>query len=117
MCGLPPSAIFLGVDLLSPHPRLASSIPFLGAGSDRGAHGVFAVPSMALVFKPDDSMFTYGLGVFTVGGFGTNYRADPTNPILSPQPPAGLGLGALYTNFVAIEMTPTVSIQITDRLS
>lgn len=124
---LPGSSIDFGVEALYPQTRLSSNYgansfgpgippgPF--AGSDRGDDGIFALPSMALVYKPDDSMFTYGFGVFAVAGFGTNYRDDPTNPILSPQPPQGLGLGALYSSFEALEMTPTVSIQVTDRLS
>ena len=115
--GLPGSSIDFGVELLYPQSRLASSITGLGAGSDRGDNGVFALPTMALVYKPDDSLLTYGLGVFSVGGFGVNYRADPTNPILSAQPPNGLGVGPLYSNLQVLEMTPTASVQVTDRLS
>ena len=125
--GLTTSSIDIGVELLYPQTRLSSNYganvfgpgippgPF--AGSDRGDDGVFAIPSMALVYKPEDSILTYGFGVFVAGGFGTNYREDPTNPILSPQPPLGLGLGSLYTHFEAYEITPTLSVQITDRLS
>ena len=115
--GLPGSSIDFGVELLYPQSRLASSIAGLGAGSDRGDNGVFAVPTMALVYMPDDSAFTYGLGVLTVGGFGVNYRADQTNPILSPQPPNGVGLGSLYSNLQVLELTPTMAVQVTDRLS
>ena len=113
--------------MLYPQTRLASNYspnafgpgipPVLVSGSDRGDNGIFAVPSMAWVYRPEDSVLTYGLGVFTVAGFGTNYRADPGNPILSPQPPLGVGVGPLYSNFEAIEMTPTVSAQVTERLS
>lgn len=125
--GLPGSSIDFGVELLYPQTRLASFIPASAfgpgippvgfGGSDRGDNGVFAIPTMALVYRPDDSNVTYGLGVFTVGGFGVNYRADPTNPILSPQPPNGFGVGSLYSNLQVLELTPTVSLQLTDRLS
>ena len=93
--GLPGSSMDLGVELLYPQTRLGSSITGLGAGSDRADNGVFAIPTMALVYQPCDSPFTYGLGVFTVGGFGVNYRTDPLNPILTPQPPFGVGVGPL----------------------
>ena len=112
--GLPSSSIDFGVEMLYPQTRLSSSYAGM-SGSDRGDDGTFAVPSMALVYKPDEGgPFTYGLGVFTVGGFGTNYPASTTNPILAASP---LGLGSIYTNLAVLEMTPTVSMQITDRLS
>jgi long-chain fatty acid transport protein len=114
---LPSSSIDFGVELLYPQTRLSSSVTGLGAGSDRGDDGVFAIPSMALVYKPCDSPFTYGLGVFTVGGFGVNYPSSANNPILTPQPPNGAGLGSIYSNLQVLEMTPTVSVQVTDRLS
>ena len=126
--GLSGSSIDFGVEALYPQTRLSSSYgansfapgfpPTALSGSDRGDDGVFALPSMALVYRPDDSIFTYGFGVFTVGGFGTNYRADNGNPILSPNLiPFGVGLGSLYTSFEAIQLTPTISVQVTDRLS
>src|ERR1022692_4024521 len=115
--GLPSSSIDFGVELLYPQTRLGSSITGLGAGSNRGDDGVFAGPSLALVYKPDDSALTYGLGVFTVGGFGTNYPSSATNPILTPQPPNGVGLGSIYTNLQVLELIPTVAVQVTDRLS
>src|SRR5215475_2286899 len=109
--GLPGSSLDFGVEMLYPQTRLASNYspnvfgpgapPVLLSGSDRGDNGIFAVPSMAWVYRPEDSQLSYGIGVFTVAGFGTNYRADPTNPILSPQPPLGLGVGPLYSNFEA----------------
>lgn len=132
--GLPSSSIDFGVELLWPQTRLGSSlpanafgagVPAIGlAGSDRGDNGVFALPTMALVYRPDGSEFTYGLGVFAVGGFGTNYPASnvnplagQVNPILTPQPPNGFGVGALYASLSVIELVPTVSVQITDRLA
>jgi long-chain fatty acid transport protein len=117
MSALPSSSIDFGVELLAPQTRLSSSISGIGAGSDRGDDGVFPIPSMALVYKPEGSPLTYGLGIFTIGGFGTNFPASTTNPILTPQPPAGGGLGSIYTNLAALQLTPNVSYQVNDRLS
>jgi long-chain fatty acid transport protein len=131
---LPSSSIDFGAELLYPQTRLGSSVPANGfgpgippiglSGSTRGDDGVFAIPSMALVYKPEDSIWTYGFGVFVVGGFGTNYPssgtnpfAAPVNPILTPQPPFGMGLGSVYADLQILELTPTVSVQLTDRLS
>jgi long-chain fatty acid transport protein len=61
--------------------------------------------------------FTFGLGVFAVAGFTTNFPASPLNPVLNPQPPNGIGLGALYSNLQVLEIAPTVAWKFTDRLS
>jgi long-chain fatty acid transport protein len=125
--GLPSSSMDFGVELLYPQTRLSSSLPanafgpgIPGAavsGSSRGDDGVFPLPTMALVYRPDDSMFTYGLGVFTLGGFGVNYPSSATNPILTPQPPNGFGLGSIYSELQLLQLVPMVSAQVTDRLS
>lgn len=124
---LPSSSMDFGVELLYPKTRISSSLPANAfgpgipssplSGSDTGDNGIFAIPTMALVYKPDDSQYTYGLGIFTLGGFGTNYPASTTNPILTAQPPQGFGAGAIYSNLQVLQMTPTVSMQVTDRLS
>src|ERR1700731_71603 len=103
---LPRSSIDFGVEVLYPQTRLSSQLPansfgpgippVLVSGSDRGDNGIFALPAMALVYQPEDSVCTYGLGVFAIGGFGVNYPASASNPILTPQPPNGLGLGSVY---------------------
>lgn len=132
--GLPSSSIDFGVELLYPQTRLSSSLPASAfgpgippiglSGSDRGDDGVFALPTMALVYQPENSSLTYGLGVFSVGGFGVNYPASgvdplagPVNPILAPQPPNGLGLGSLFSSLQVLELTPNFSVQVTDGLS
>jgi long-chain fatty acid transport protein len=122
-----PSSLDFNVELLQPQSSISSSLPAgsLGpgipaagmSGSDRGHNGVFPAPAMALVFHPDDSALTFGLGVFSIGGFGVNYPASSTNPILTPQPPNGVGLGALFSQLQLIQIAPTVSLQLTDRLS
>jgi long-chain fatty acid transport protein len=111
-----------GLGLVLPQSKLASGVntgallPFLPAvsrsGSDRSDAGFFPLPTLGLVYQPDDSPFTYGLGVFAVGGFAVNYPADRGNPILSPPPPAGVGLGALFTSYQVLQLAPTMSYQI-----
>ena len=114
---LPGSSLDFGIELLHAPTTLASSINGLGTGSDRGDNGVFALPTVALIYRPDDSNFTYGLGLFSLAGFGVNYPSSTTNPILSPQPPFGVGLGSIYSNLQVLQIAPTVSVQLTDRLS
>ncbi len=121
--GLSHSEMEFGAELIIPRTTLSSRIPagVLGptaiAGTSGGNNGVFPLPTFGLVYRPDDSAVTYGLGFFTLGGFGVNYSASKTNPVLSPQFPFGHGAGALYSQYLAYQLAPSASIQLTDELS
>jgi long-chain fatty acid transport protein len=128
MSGLERSEMAFGVEVVYPQSRLASSVaagalgpfgpPVSVSGSERSDTGVFAVPSAGLVFKPDGcSPWTFGLGVFGVAGFGVNYPASTTDPILTPQPPRGIGLGSLYSELQVLEIAPAVSCQLSEHLA
>jgi long-chain fatty acid transport protein len=128
---LPSSSLDFGMEILWPQTTVASSLPADAfgpgipavplAGSNRADNGIFPLPSAGLVYKPEDSMMTYGLGVFAVAGFGVNYSAsDPfpkTNPIFTPQFPNGFGFGNVFSELQVLQIVPTASIQVTDRLS
>jgi long-chain fatty acid transport protein len=127
MSGLDSSQVAVGVELLYPQSRLASSYaasslapgipPVPLAGSDRADNGIFPLPSGALVYQPADSPWTWGIGVFEVGGFGVNYPASLFNPILTAQPPHGVGLGSIFSRLEVLEIAPGVSYQVTDHLA
>jgi long-chain fatty acid transport protein len=127
MSGLERSELAFGMMLLDPQERLASSVapgalgpgtPPIGlSGSDRSGNGIYPLPSAGLVYRPEGSAWTYGLGVFAPAGFGVNYPASNVNPVLTPQPPAGIGLGGLYSELQVVEIAPALSYQLTDRLS
>jgi long-chain fatty acid transport protein len=120
-----PNSMDFGVELVRVQSRLSSSlpadafgpgIPAVGAGTDAD-NGITTLPSLGLVYRPADSSLTYGLGIFAVAGFSVNYPASSTNPILTPQPPNGVGLGNVYSNLQVLQIAPTLSLQVTDRLS
>jgi long-chain fatty acid transport protein len=125
--GLPQSEMDFGVELLHPRSRLASTVaagalapgfpPIALAGSDEGDNGLFALPSFALVYKPEESDWSLGLGLFAVGGFGTNYPGSLTNPILTAPPPAGLGVGPIFSRLTVVQMAPTASYWLTRNLA
>ncbi len=125
--GLPSSELDLGLELLNPRSTISSSIPggalgpgFPPASASGRSHddaGVFALPSGGFVYKPEESRWTFGLGLFPTAGFGTNFAGSSTNPILSPPPPLGLGLGHVSSEYELLQIAPTVSYQLTDRLS
>lgn len=126
--GLQRSELAFGIDLLFPDTQLDSTVP-AGAiggllpsatlsGSNRGNNGVWPLPSIGLAYRPeDDSPWTFGFGIFAVGGFGVNYPASTTNPILTPQFPNGIGLGSIFSQFQVLEIAPQVSCQLTDHLA
>lgn len=125
--GLPQSEMDFGMELLLPRSTLSSSIPAnaLGpfvppvslAGSTGSNSGVFPLPSLGLAYKPECSDWTLGLGVFAIGGFSVNYPGSFTNPILTPQPPNGLGVGPLLGQMQVLQIAPSASYQLRDNLS
>ncbi len=125
--GLPGSELEFGAEILYAQARLSSALaantfapglPPVGlAGTDRSANGVSLLPTAGLVYQPDDSLMTYGLGFFAAGGFAVNYPASTTNPILTPPLPNGFGLGAVNADLQVMQIVPTAALQITDRLS
>lgn len=125
--GLQQSELEFGVELLYPQMELASSIapgalgggfpPIPLSGSTDSNSGLFAIPTVGFVYRPPDEPWALGLGVFGIGGFGTNYAGSLTNPILTAPPPAGIGLGPLYSKLQLIQIAPTAAYQLTEHLS
>jgi long-chain fatty acid transport protein len=117
------SEMSFGTELLIPRTTISSRIPagVLGpnaiSGTTGGNNGIFPLPTFALVQKMEDSDFTYGLGFFTLGGFGVNYPASTTNPILTAQFPYGRGAGSLYSQYLVYQVAPTVAYRVTDAIS
>jgi long-chain fatty acid transport protein len=119
--GLTCSEMMIGLELLLPTEEVSSSVgPF--AGSTRGEPGIAPIPCMALVHKCEGSPWTFGLGMFGIAGFNVNYPASNLlapggNPVLSPNPPAGLGCGRVYSEAQYLQIIPTASYAMTDQLS
>jgi long-chain fatty acid transport protein len=123
------SEMEFGAGFLVPRTSLSSFIPegalgpgtppvSLGSTSLRtgGNNGVFLIPVVGLVYTPEESPLSYGLGIFEIGGFGVNYPVVRANPILNPQPPFGLGAGPLYTQLQLFQFTPAVSLKLSNQL-
>ncbi|MBN1394905.1 MAG: outer membrane protein transport protein [Pirellulales bacterium] len=128
--GLAYSEVAFGLELLLPTENIASTIsqgafgPGLPSvnlgGSTSGEPGVAPIPSMAWVHKCDCSRWSYGIGMFGIAGYTANYPADLSNPILVPQsnqPGAIGGFGHVFADVQFYQIVPTVSYQLTDKLS
>jgi len=121
IAALESSEFVVDLELLSVNTQLASS--YLGAsGETRSDSGINGLPTVAITFRRGDRPLTFGLGLFSLGGFGQNYPGNsvsPTaNPILTPPPPAGgIGVGPIYSRLAILQVAPTAALQLTDRLS
>ena len=127
--GLERSELEFGVELLFPRSTLSSTVaadsfglgvpPVDLAGSTETDAGAFAIPTVGFVYKPEESSWTFGLGVFGIGGFGVNYPQDSSNPVLAHAPPPllGSGLGAVFSKLQVTQIAPTAAYQLTDHLS
>jgi len=119
--GLRRSEMAMALGVVIPQASLSSSILGVGAGTTDSAQGVSPVPTMSFVLKNPDSIFTWGLGVYGIGGFSSNYPSSAfgpgANPILTPQPPFGVGVGRVYSMAQIYQIAPTVSVALTENLS
>jgi len=121
------SEFVLGAELLYLNTHIGSSVaadalgagspPVLLSGETRSDSGVNVLPTVAVAFQPQDSPWTFGLGLFSIGGFGMNLPASPAapphNPILSPT----FSGSSVYSKVAVLQLVPTAALKLTDRLS
>jgi len=112
LTGLPSSEFVVSAELLNVTSDLSSTVG-AATGSTGADSGTFVLPTVGIAFQPEDSSFSYGLGLYSIGGFGFNYPIDASNPILTP----GITQGAVYSRLSIMQLAPTVSVQLTDKLS
>ncbi len=127
LSGLDGPQLDIGAELLFPQTSLSSSVPAntFGpgfppvnmAGRTDNEDSVFALPTMALSYRPEESPFTYGMGIFAVAGFGLNYAGSNTNPVLTAPAPNGLGFGPIFSQYQALQIAPALVYDVNDQLS
>ena len=118
LSGLDGPQLDVGAELLFPHTTLSSSFgPFSGTTGNEDS--VFALPTIALSYRPEQSPFTLGLGVFAVAGFGLDYPGSAPalggNPILFPQ--SFGGLGPVFSQYQALQIAPALVYDVNEQLS
>jgi long-chain fatty acid transport protein len=125
---LPRSRVDIGNELLSSRHTARSSVqantfgpglpPVALSGGTRSDTGISALPSIGIVYQPEESPvpITYGLGLLTIGGYFTNFKGDLSNPILTPPPPNGFGIGPTYSRLALLQLAPTAAVRLTDRI-
>lgn len=91
--------------------------PVTLSGRTASESGAFPIPNFGFVYRPDGSRWSYGVGLMSLAGFGVNYPGTPSNPLLSPPPPNGFGVGPIYSQYSLLQVVPTIAVEATDRLS
>lgn len=117
---LPEDELSFGLAGVLPILSTDSSITGLGGGSSQAEPGITPLVNLGWVHRPENSSVTYGVGLFSIAGFRTNFPASVSNPVFTPQSnTAGVpgGLGQVYTEAGFIQLIPTISLQATDTVS
>jgi long-chain fatty acid transport protein len=121
------SEVDINVDVGLLHSSLSSSLQpnalapgfpsrTISGSSETDARRAFA-GSIGWVHRSNLSKWTFGLLAVTPGGFGFKYKNNGQNPITTPQPPNGFGVGEIRTNYSLIQVAPSFAFAINDRLS
>jgi long-chain fatty acid transport protein len=107
--GLPQNEVYFGADLIYANTHVTAE-PFPPPGANFSDTGLAAAPAIALVYHQEDSPITLGLGTYTLVGGAVNF----------PTPQSSLPLTTLSNQFSSafdLVLTPTASVQVTDRLA
>ncbi len=121
MADMQHSELSVSLGTLFPVLETDSSVGF-GAvsGTSSGNPGFAGLPYVGWVQKLPDPRFSMGLGIVAAAGIRTNYAASTTNPIFFPQsntPGAPGGFGQLYSEAEFLQILPSLSYAVNDRLS
>lgn len=118
LSGLETSEAVIGVELLSLSTFVSSTVgPY--SGETQSDCGISALPTVAISLRNEGSPWTFGVGLFSIGGFGVNYPASypdaALNPVLAPQTYGGLG--SVSSRLQVLQLVPTAAVQVTEQLS
>jgi long-chain fatty acid transport protein len=126
--GLDRSEFLIGSALIIPSIHFGSTLPAgsIGpfptstrSGVSRSNGGVASNLATGAAFKlADDSLWTFGIGIFGLAGGGVNFAGSNSQPVLTPRnPPQSFGVGPIYSSISTLEITPMASYQATSDLA
>jgi long-chain fatty acid transport protein len=119
MAAMEDGEVFVGVDFLYANTFLDSGVAATGEiGSNRSDSGLSGAPSFAVVTRPENSSFTYGVGVFGIVGRTIDFPGSASNPVLKPyDPPRSFGFGPVSSRNSGLTIAPMMSKQLTDLVA
>jgi len=113
------SEVAVGGAFLMPEINLESSAPGLfglRSGRTKSDSGLVPATSLGIVYQPDESPMTLGMGLNSIAAGGVNFPGDVGNPILAGIGPLGNVQGPIAANMLILQMTPTAAYKLGDRL-
>jgi long-chain fatty acid transport protein len=90
----------------------SSAGPFSGTTKDSSAIAV--LPAFGWTYHAPGSSVSFGMGFLGLAGFGVDYRQDPNNPLLAPQP---FGAGRVFSSYQMLKIPLTAAIQVAPNFS
>jgi long-chain fatty acid transport protein len=103
----------LGFELFQADRTLSSDAGPFGAGSTRSKKSYVPVPAFGWSSMLEGGKVVLALGGLGIGGFGVDYPASTSNPILAPRP---FGFGQVYSNFQLMKIAPSIAFAASDKL-
>lgn len=101
----------MGFELMKPERTVTSTYGPM-TGSTTSISEFTPIPAFGFTTHLSDKVVV-GLAGLGIGGFGVNYPADMSNPILMPAPN---GFGHVYSNFGLMKIVPAVAWKASDKL-
>jgi long-chain fatty acid transport protein len=101
----------MGFELMRPERTVSSTFGAM-AGSTTSDADWTPIPAFGFSTRLANGV-VIGLSGLGIGGFGVNYAADASNPILMPRPN---GFGNVYSNFQLMKISPAVAWRVGERL-
>ena len=101
----------MGFELMKPDRTVTSTYGPMH-GSTTSTSEFTPIPAFGFTTQLNDKVVV-GLAGLGIGGFGVNYAADASNPILMPTPN---GFGQVYSNFGLMKIVPAVAWKASDKL-
>lgn len=95
-----------GFEMFKADRSLSSDLPGFASGISRSKLDWSPIPAMGISTRLGNDKVVVGVGALGIGGFGVDYSASTSNPILTPQPN---GFGQIYSNYQFLKISPAVA--------
>lgn len=102
----------IGFELFKPDRSITSSYGPMH-GTTRSTSNFTPVPAFGWSHALSSGKAVVGVAGLGVGGFGVDYAADATNPLLMPRPD---GFGNLYSSFQLMKIIPAAAFELSPKL-
>ncbi|MDE3097681.1 MAG: outer membrane protein transport protein [Chloroflexota bacterium] len=101
----------MGFELMKPERSVSSNYGTF-SGTTTSVSTFTPIPAFGWSTALSDDV-VFGVAGLGIGGFGVDYAADPTNPMMMPRPN---GFGQVYSNFQLMKIAPALAWKASPKL-